>query len=321
MMQVETMNGAIVRDADLASEPPGLREKGPDRVERISGIGVDEFVRRYRRPRRPVILTDALKNWAAVGRFTHDFFRSNYGEQHVKVRGRDYRLAEIIELQQNSNPAKPAPYPCTLSLADCRELLPDVEPRFPYSLPNRHTHPLMPRGLFETVYHTEIFFGGPDGYFPLLHYDFLRMHAWIAQVYGDKEFTLYEPNQEHLLYVDPKAPWLSTVERSHDPDYDRYPLLRMARSYKVTVHAGEALWLPCGTWHTARCLNLGITVAFDQLESGNWLEFTREVVAHQRRLGRRSKAFVLGAYLRMLGPVMSAVEKFGANRRTDWGMS
>ena len=289
-------------------------------VERVGGLSVGEFVRRYRAPRRPVILTDALKDWPARERFTPEFFRTRYGDLPVKVRGREYRLAEIIDLQRESSVERPAPYPCTLSLADCPDLLPDVMPRFAYSLPNRHTHPLMPQGLFESVYHTEIFFGGPNGQFPLLHYDFLRMHAWIAQVYGDKEFTLYEPGQEHLLYVDPKAPWLSTVERANSPDYTRYPLLRQARSCTVTVRAGEALWLPCGTWHTARCLNVGITVAFDQLESGNWREFTHEVIAHQRRLGQRSRAFWLGTYLRLLGPVMSTAELFGANRRPDWGM-
>lgn len=314
------MSRAMPEGAAATVQPSQPAMGGRERVERLSGISVDEFVRRYRRPRRPVILTDALKDWPALGRFTPEFFRSRYGDQRVKVRGREYRLAEIIDLQQASSPDRPAPYPCTLSLADCRELLPDVMPRFGYSLPNRHTHPLMPKGLFETVYHTEIFFGGPNGHFPLLHYDFLRMHAWIAQVYGDKEFTLYEPAQERLLYVDPKAPWLSTVERLHDPDYTRYPLLRQARSYKVTVHAGETLWLPCGTWHTARCLNVGITVAFDQLESGNWREFVNEVVAHQRRLGRRSRGFVLGAYLRLLGPVLNAFELVGANRRADWGL-
>lgn len=301
------------------SSPSGAVES--ERVERVGGIALSEFVRRYRRLRRPVILTDALKDWPAKERFTPDFFRSRYGEQRVKVRGREYRLAEIIDLQSASSPERPAPYPCTLSLAECPDLLPDVMPRFPCSLPNRHTHPLMPKGLFESVYHTEIFFGGPNGQFPLLHYDFLRMHAWIAQVHGDKQFTLYEPGQEHLLYIDPKAPWLSTVERANAPDFERYPLLRQARSYSVTVRAGEALWLPCGTWHTARCLNMGITVAFDQLESGNWREFTREVVAHQKRLGQRSRAFWLGAYLGMLGPVLSVAEMFGANRRADWGLN
>jgi len=43
-------------------------------------------------------------------------------------------------------------------------------------------------------------------------------------------------------------------------------------------------------------------------------------VAAERRAGRRFKAAVLGAYLRLLGPVLSLAERFGANRRGDWGL-
>ena len=46
----------------------------------------------------------------------------------------------------------------------------------------------------------------------------LRMHAWIAQVHGDKEFTLYERGQEELLYVNLEMSWVSTVDDLHDDE-------------------------------------------------------------------------------------------------------
>jgi hypothetical protein len=176
----------------------------------------------------------------------------------------------------------------------------------------------MPKHVFDLVNHLEIFFGGPGGEFPYLHYDMLRMHAWIAQVYGDKEFTLYERGQEDLLYVNPEMPWVSTVDDLHDAD--RYPLLREARCHKVVVHAGEALFIPCGTWHTARCVTTNITVAFDQLEATNWHEFVGDVVAEERRSGHPLRALALRAYLGVLGPLLSVAELFGANRLADWGV-
>lgn len=286
-------------------------------VPRVGRIGMAEFVTRYRLPRRPVILADALRDWPAHDRFTPEFFRREHGDRPVRIRGRDYRLGDVIGLQEASTEQDPAPYPCTFS--DCRALLADISPRFSYSLPSRHTHPLVPKSVFEWVNHLEIFFGGPGGQFPYLHYDYLHMHAWIAQVYGDKEFTLYEPGQESLLYVDPCKPWLSSVEHSEDPDDERFPLFRQARCCKVIVHAGEALFLPCGTWHTARCLNVGITVAFDQLGADNWGEFVGEVYAAERRARRTVRAFALAAYLGLLGPLLGVAERFGANRRVDWG--
>lgn len=287
-------------------------------IERISGLSQAEFVRRYRKPRRAVILTDALQGWPALGRYTPEFFKREHGGRLIRIRGRDYRLAEVIEQQEASDEQHPGPYPCTFS--DCASLLPDISPRFAHSLPSRHAHPLIPRSVFEWVNHLEIFFGGPGGQFPYLHYDYLRMHAWIAQMYGDKEFTLYEPGQEPLLYIDPLKPWLSRVEHSENPDDDRFPLFRQARCRKVVLHAGEALFLPCGTWHTARCLNVGITVAFDQLGSDNWADFVGEVYAAERRAQRNAKALVLAAYLRVLGSWLDLTERIGASRRGDWGV-
>ncbi len=304
-------------NANAASRTAGptTAEEASSWVDRISGIGVDEFVARYRKPRRPVILTDALRDWPALERFTPEYFRREFADRPVRIRGRNYRLGEVIALQEASSEEHPAPYPCTFS--DCRGLLADVMPRFACSMPTRHTSALMPKHVFDLVNHLEIFFGGPGGEFPYLHYDMLRMHAWIAQVHGDKEFTLYERGQEASLYVNPEMPWVSTVDDLHDDK--RYPLLHQARCHKVLLHAGEALFIPCGTWHTARCVTINITVAFDQLESTNWREFEHDVVAEERRSGHWLRAIALQAYLGTLGPLFDVMEHFGANRRADWG--
>jgi len=298
-----------------------VEDVAPDlfaQVDRVSGISVEEFVQRYRKPRRPVVLTDAMQDWAACGRYTPEYFCREYADLPIRSGDREYRLGEAIRLQQNATKDQPGPYPCAIT--DCQAFVRDIMPRFDYALPNRHTHPLVPELIFNSVSHLDIFFGGPGNNFPFPHYDFLHMHGWVAQVHGDKEMTLYEPGQEHLLYVDPKKPWRSSMEYSKDPDYERYPLFREARSHKVIVHAGEALFIPCGTWHTARCLNAGISVLFDQLEPSNWGEFVDEVVGLRRRAGQDAKGLLIGAYLRMLGPLLSVAEFFGANRRSDWGL-
>jgi hypothetical protein len=288
-------------------------------VDRVGGISVDEFVQCYRHARKPVVLTDAMKDWKARERFTPEFFAREYGDMQIQVAGRTYRLADAIRMQREASEDNPGPYPTAIT--ECSTLVADIMPRIPHSLPNRHTHPLVPEKIFNGVSHLDIFFGGPGNNFPFPHYDFLRMHGWVAQIHGDKEMTLYDPGQEDLLYVDPERPWRSGMENPGQPDYERYPLFRQARSRKVVVHAGEALFIPCGTWHTARCLNPGISVLFDQLEPSNWNEFVGEVVALRRRAGQRGKATLVGAYLRMLGPVLSLAERFGANRRPDWGIT
>jgi histone arginine demethylase JMJD6 len=254
------------------------------------------------------------------GRGTPDFFRREYGDHTVRVRGHDYRLRELIDLLEASTIDQPGPYPCKFEIAkDFRELLGEVTPRFRYSLPDRQANPLVPQGLFRYVNNLEIFFGGPGGEFPYLHYDVMHLHAWITQLHGDKEFTVYAPGQEHLLYVNPEMPWQSSIKNHHRPDYERYPLLRHAQSQKIVIRAGETLFLPCGWWHTARSLNMTISVAFDQLGPDNWSSFVGDVTDERRRLGRSGKALALGAYFGVLGPLLGLAEHAGANRKTDWG--
>ncbi|MDE2342049.1 MAG: cupin-like domain-containing protein [Betaproteobacteria bacterium] len=305
---------------DLSMNPAdaGVATPGHETIDRVGGISVEEFVRRFRNPRRPVILTDALKDWPAKERYTPEYFSQKYGELPVHCAGKEYRLGEALALQRNATEENPGPYPCAIS--DCRALVRDFSPRFAYSLPNRHTHPLVPDLLFNSVSHIDIFFGGKGNNFPFPHYDYLRMHGWVAQVYGDKEFTLFDPGQEHLFYVDPERPWRSTMESTKGVDPERYPLFNQARGRKVVVHAGEALFIPCGTWHAVRSLNATISILFDQLESSNWREFCSEVVALRRRKAQPVKAVLIGAYLAMLGPLLGVTERFGANRRGDWGV-
>jgi hypothetical protein len=221
-------------------------------IERRRSLSRREFVSGYVRARRPLVLTQALAEWTALKAFSPEYFRSAFADAPVQARGRSCRLGDVIDAQLASSSDRPAPYPCTLSRRGA--WLRQLTPRPQCSLPSRHANPLLPQSIFELVNHLEIFFGGPGGEFPYLHYDMLRMHAWIAQVHGEKEFTLYERGQEHLLYINDKLPWLSTVQDARD--HDRYPLLRQARSHKVVLRPGELLFIPCGTWHTARCLGM-----------------------------------------------------------------
>ncbi|HEV7490285.1 MAG TPA: cupin-like domain-containing protein [Rhodanobacteraceae bacterium] len=290
-------------------------------VDRCGGLSYGDFVSRYRDPRKPVVLTDAARAWPLYGHATPDEISRRYGDHVVRVRGHDYRLRELIELLRASTTEKPGPYPCKFEIAKMfRELVPEVTPRFAYSLPDRQANRLVPQSLFSGVNNLEIFFGGPGGEFPYLHYDVMRLHAWITQLHGDKEFTLYAPDQEHLLYVNPDMPWQSSIRNHHHPDYGQYPLFREAKRQTVVLHAGDTLFLPCGWWHTARSVNMTISVAFDSLGPDNWRDFIGDVSAEKRRTGKPLKALALSVYLHSLGALLSVAEAlFGANKPIGWG--
>ncbi len=154
---------------------------------------------------------------------------------------------------------------------------------------------LLPKRYLDGLHDLEVFIGGPGGAFPYLHYDYLGLFAYINMVVGSKEFTIYSPDQEPFLYVDPEVPWTSTVENHHEPDLAKYPLLAQTRPLKVVLTAGETLFIPSGWWHTARSLTPSISVAFDQLCSSNWGFFTRDCCRTRRGVKRTVTRAILGA--------------------------
>src|SRR5262245_975067 len=103
----------------------------PSSIDRRSGLTRAEFIRTYRDPLRPVILTDATRDWPALTKFNFDFFKNQLGDREVLIRNKTYRLGEFIDLLLSSTREQPAPYPCKLNLrAEFADLAADVAPRF-----------------------------------------------------------------------------------------------------------------------------------------------------------------------------------------------
>src|SRR5207249_3640384 len=111
-----------------------------------------------------------------------------------------------------------------------------------------------------------------------IHYDYLGLSAYINQLYGEKEFFIYPAEQAPFLYIDPQRPWVAQVNNAFKPDLIKYPLFAKTEPIVETLGPGETLFIPCGTWHTARSKTVSISVAFDQLCRSNWRFFSREVV-------------------------------------------
>ena len=44
-------------------------------IERVGGLSTRDFIEHFVAPRRPVVLTDAIHDWPALGRWTPAWFR------------------------------------------------------------------------------------------------------------------------------------------------------------------------------------------------------------------------------------------------------
>lgn len=288
-----------------------------------AALEVSTFSQRYRKARRPVILQDAMQGWSAIGKITPEYLRHNYPDKivHAGHPASDYRLADMIDMIKASTPVNPSPYPCTMQLVgEIPELIGDLPQRFDYSLPHRQGNLLLPSRLFNPQTNCPTLFLSGDGCdYPILHYDIKDMHTWVCQLYGIKEYVLYPPGQDRYLYVKPDEPAESEVVNAYAPDFDRYPLLRNAKSIRVKLKAGDVMFMPCHWWHVTRTHGCSISFNFDQLAADNWGDFTRYVLTEKRLHGSHGiKHAIWSTYLALLGPWMRFSEFLGGNRRRNW---
>lgn len=275
-------------------------------VQRKSNISYKEFMEEHHNPGIPVIFTDATKVWKANGLLTPDWFRKNYPDKESDVMdkqtGKPYTMSQVMDLVENSSVEKPAPYPLTFNITnEIPEMMDLLKPlNLNYAKPNWLEDKLFQRGNWGGI--TELFVGGPGGRFPYVHKDYYHLSAWINQLYGDKQFTVFPRGQEEFLYVTERNQWRSEVN-IFEPDYDKHPKFKHATPITFTVGAGETLYIPFGIWHSAYSLTPTISVAFDQLNAKNFPFFMEDVWTFKNQESGKPKAIAAYGYALASGAV------------------
>ena len=276
-------------------------------VQRVDSITYQEFMDNFYRPGIPVVFKNASKVWKANGLFTPDWFRENFGERTIEKAGKTYTMKEVMDLVETSSEGKPAPYPFIFDIpTNLHELAPLVSPLdLNYAKPNWLQTKWFQKGYWGSA--TEVFIGGPGGKFPYLHVDYYHLNAWITQLYGDKRFTVFPRGQDEFLYPKSDDPWRSELN-IFEPDYDKHPKFKNATPIHFTVGAGETLFIPFGTWHTAYSLTPTISVAFDQLNGKNFPDFMKDVWNFKSREGKL-KALSYYGYAWISGQLCKMTQK------------
>jgi histone arginine demethylase JMJD6 len=275
-----------------------------------------EFYNEYWKKGIPLVFKDASKKWKASGTFTPEFFRTHFGDRRTVVNGVEYTMTEILDLVEGKDTSRPVPYPCKYHIrGQLPELAGHMNPLdLGYARPNWLESRWFQRGNWGNA--TELFIGGPGGQFPYIHIDYYHLSAWINQLYGEKEFTVYPREQAHMMYADPNDPWKSLINDPENPDYDRFPLFKEVTPYKFVIKAGESLYVPFGLWHTARSLTTSMSVAYDLMNAENFPDFLKDVWDF-RKGGSKAKAVAITGYAAMAGALCKIEDLVGVQRTSD----
>jgi len=285
-------------------------------IDRRENLTYEKFAKEYLYANKPVIVTDALRNWRALQRWSPEFFKREFGSMKFTLdepgKGKseykgnsngaaEYTMDRFIDQVMASTEEHPAPYFRNQILYDLFPTLKqDIEPLPEYFQPNwlpdkymvKYVRQVLNRGAA-----LELYIGGKGGAFPVLHYDGAGTHAFLMQVYGQKKFIIYPPDQERFLYPSLEKQNNSLIKDIDHPDLEKFPLFAKAEPTEFILEPGEMLFIPSHWWHTTKMLSPSISVSANVVNQSNWHELVNFVSMRRRNplVSLASRVYLMGA--------------------------
>ncbi|KAK9818745.1 hypothetical protein WJX74_007555 [Apatococcus lobatus] len=248
-------------------------------VDRLSDVSFAQVSALLASPSRPVIITDAFRDWPAMGRWPSaqpacqlvcvpagqpasvEQASQLAGEPSAPFYLNGWRaFAAFPDLKHDC----PGPYfmdgidSSSLILEAVDKQLFGKHPASP-TVPATAT-PDSPWWQGITTNLRKVFIG-PAGSTTRLHFDAGQAHGWLGQVQGRKLFILFPASDTSYLYP---VPGETETEQSSidplDPDLGAHPLYTKATPLAFILCPGEAVVIPQGWWHYAAALDSCITV-------------------------------------------------------------
>jgi len=269
----------------------------------------EKFLKDFVEPNRPVVIVDAAPGWAALRSWTPEYFKNKYGDQNVEVTyGVKSQMAEVMDGVLASTAEKPGPYLHKVIIHQhMPALLSDLAPENTYAFPRRYCSPLMPKRFRRPDGYLKLLIGGVGGKFPLMHFDSDNAHAMITEIYGDKEFVLFAPEDTPYVYPHAHSAGTSQIDDLDHVDLTRFPDFPKATQYRVIIKPGESMFVPSRWWHSARVVTTSVSVCTNMMHSTNWDGFVD--LSCETPNGKIKPAMVAKRlYLKTAGMIMSMIE-------------
>lgn len=215
-------------------------------VPRVSRISKKEFLEKYVKPQKPVVIEHLIEDWPAYEKWNLDYIQQiagdktvplfddrpisskyKFNEPHEKMKMRDY-----IELLKS----KPTSY--RIFLYNLMQEAPKLQEDFKY--------PEVGLRLLKQV--PMLFFGGENSKV-FMHYDIDFANILHFHFSGRKQCILFPPSETKYLYKVPHALIAREDIDFNNPDFEKFPALKKARGMVANLEHGETLYMPEGYWH------------------------------------------------------------------------
>ncbi len=232
-------------------------------METIPAIRMAEFEQGgYVSERRPCRITDGLAASERLRRWTPEYLEATCGDALV-----DVFVAFEGDSHNGSAAEKKQPYRlANVPFREAAQWIVSTE-----HADRQYYVPQESIGKFPRL-KDDITFGKPLGEEAKSHLWFGtantvgHLHAdpspnMFAQVYGQKEFILFSPEQVKSLYPRPGIRHRRSQVNPVRPDLEAYPRFAEATPIVVNLNPGELLFLPSFWWHHVTAQSLSISVS------------------------------------------------------------
>lgn len=229
-----------------------------EQIPREQTLSKKEFIRKYFKPQKPVVIEQFIEDWPAYSKWNLDYIKKTAGEKtvplyddrpvkhdegfnqpHAKMKMRDY-----IDLLKS----KPTKY--RIFLWNVLKEVPELQKDF--------TYPDFGLRLMKSL--PMLFFGGSNSH-TFMHYDIDLANIFHFQFEGEKQCILFPQSETKFLYKIPHS--LITREDIDfaNPDLKKWPALRHAKGHIAQLEHGNVLYIPEGYWHHMKYFTPGFSMS------------------------------------------------------------
>tara|TARA_R110001632_G_scaffold19898_10_gene59875 strand:+ start:6270 stop:7124 length:855 start_codon:yes stop_codon:yes gene_type:complete len=227
-------------------------------IDRVKTITKEDFINKYFKPQKPVVIERFIENWPAFSKWSLDYMKEVAGGKTVPLyddRPVNYndgfnephttmKMSEYVDLLKN----KPTKY--RIFLWNILKEVPELQKDF--------TYPDVGLRLLKGL--PMLFFGGENSR-TFMHYDIDLANIFHFHFEGKKQCMLFDQKQNKHLY---KIPFSLITREDIDffnPDFEKWPALKKAKGFITNLEHGNVLYMPEGYWHYMKYITPGFSLS------------------------------------------------------------
>lgn len=229
-----------------------------EQIDRVKTISKEDFIKNYFKPQRPVVIEQLTKDWGAYDKWSFDYINELAGDKTVPLYDNrpvmadekfnephaTMKMREYIELLRR----EPTDY--RIFLYSLLKEVPEMQKDFDY--------PDIGLKLMKKL--PFIFFGG-TGANVFIHFDIDLANILHFHFEGKKRCLLFPPSETKHLYKVPHALIAHEDINFSEPDFEKWPALKLAKGMECELNHGECLYMPEGYWHYMQYITPGFSLS------------------------------------------------------------